>query len=66
VEVQVEVSKKVFSDEIRHMEELRRKIEKHIDSSVGLRVKVTLVEPKTLPRSEGKAKRVFDKRDMKE
>jgi phenylacetate-CoA ligase len=66
VEVQVEVSKKVFSDEIRHLEDLRRKIEKHIDSSVGLRVKVTLVEPKTLPRSEGKAKRVFDKRDMKE
>jgi len=66
VEVQVEVSKKVFSDEIRHMEELRRNIEKHIDSSIGLRVKVTLVEPKTLPRSEGKAKRVFDRRDMKE
>ena len=66
VEVQVEVSKKVFSDEIRHMEELRRSIEKHIDSSIGLRVKVTLVEPKTLPRSEGKAKRVFDRRDMKE
>lgn len=66
VEVQVEVSKKIFSDEIRHLEEMRKKLEQHIDSSIGLRVKVTLVEPKTLPRSEGKAKRVIDKRDIKE
>jgi phenylacetate-CoA ligase len=66
VEVQVEVSKKLFSDEIRHLEEMRKKIEKHIESAIGLRSKVTLVEPKTLPRSEGKAKRVIDKRDIKE
>lgn len=64
MEVQVEVSKKVFSDEVRHLQELKKKIEDHIESSIGLRVKVTLVEPKTLPRSEGKAKRVFDKREL--
>ncbi|MEW5744555.1 MAG: phenylacetate--CoA ligase [Nitrospirota bacterium] len=64
VEVKVEVSKKVFSDEVRHMEELRRKLEKAVDEAIGLRVKVTLVEPKSLPRSEGKAKRVFDQRQL--
>lgn len=64
VEVQVETSKKLFSDEIRHLEEVKKRIEKHIENSIGLRVKVTLVEPKTLPRSEGKAKRVIDKRQL--
>lgn len=64
LEVQVETSKDIFSDEIKHIEEMRRKISNHIEKSIGLRVKVTLVEPKTLPRSEGKAKRVFDKREL--
>jgi phenylacetate-CoA ligase len=43
---------------------VRKKIENRIENSIGLRVKVTLVEPKTLPRSEGKAKRVIDKRQL--
>jgi len=64
LEVQVEISKKMFSDEVRHIEEFRKKIEAHIEKSIGLRVKVTLVEPKSLPRSEGKAKRVIDKRQL--
>jgi phenylacetate-CoA ligase len=64
MEVQVELSKKMFSDEVRHIEEFRRKIEDNIERSINLRVKVSLVEPKSLPRSEGKAKRVFDKREM--
>jgi len=64
IEVQVETSKKLFSDEVRHLEEVKNRIEKHIENSIGLRVKVTLVEPKTLPRSEGKAKRVIDKRQL--
>jgi phenylacetate-CoA ligase len=64
IEVQVETSKKLFSDEVRHLEEVKKRIEKHIENSIGLRVKVTLVEPKTLPRSEGKAKRVIDKRQL--
>ncbi len=64
LEVQVELSKKMFSDEVRHIEEFRKKVEAHIEKSVGLRVKVTLVEPKSLPRSEGKAKRVIDKRQL--
>ena len=65
IEVQVEASESLFSDEIRHMEETKRTIENHIEKSVGLKLKVTLVEPKTLPRSEGKAKRVFDQRELK-
>ncbi|HSW64726.1 MAG TPA: phenylacetate--CoA ligase [Dissulfurispiraceae bacterium] len=64
IEVQVEMSKKLFSDEIRKIEELRRKIEKNIEEAIGLRAKVLLVEPKSLPRSEGKAKRVVDKRQL--
>ncbi len=64
IEVQVETSKKLFSDEVRQLEEVRKKIEKRIENSIGLRVKVTLVEPKTIPRSEGKAKRVIDKRQL--
>lgn len=64
IEVQVEMSKKLFSDEIRKIEELRRKIEKKIEEAIGLRAKVLLVEPKSLPRSEGKAKRVVDKRQL--
>lgn len=64
IEIQVEMSKEVFSDEVRKIEELRRKLEKRIEETVGIRVKVTLVEPKSLPRSEGKAKRVIDKRGL--
>jgi phenylacetate-CoA ligase len=64
IEVKVEVSKKVFSDEVKHLEELKKKLEKRIDDAIGLRVKVTLAEPKSLPRSEGKAKRVFDQRQL--
>ncbi|MGO9015453.1 MAG: phenylacetate--CoA ligase family protein [Dissulfurispiraceae bacterium] len=64
IEVQVEMSRKVFSDEVRRIEDLKKNIEKHIERSVGIRVRVTLVEPKTLPRSEGKAKRVIDMRQL--
>ena len=64
IEVQVEMSKETFSDEVRAIEDLRRRLEKRIEETVGIRVKVTLVEPKSLPRSEGKAKRIIDKRNL--
>jgi len=64
IEVQVEMSKEIFSDEVKEIEALRRRLEKRIEETVGIRVKVTLVEPKSLPRSEGKAKRVIDKRGL--
>ncbi len=64
IEVQVEMSKETFSDEVKEIENLRRKLEKHLEETIGIRIKVTLVEPKSLPRSEGKAKRVIDKRGL--
>lgn len=62
LEVQVEVSERMFSDEIKRLEHLERKIRKEIETVLGVSCKVALVEPKTLARSEGKAKRVTDKR----
>ncbi|GAW91264.1 phenylacetate--CoA ligase family protein [Calderihabitans maritimus] len=62
LEVQVEVSERLFSDKVRRLEELENKIRAEIESTLGITVKVTLVEPKTIQRSEGKAKRVIDKR----
>ena len=64
LEVQVENSPALFSDEVKHVEEVKKSIEKQIHDEIGLRVNVTLVEPQTLPRSEGKAVRVFDKREL--
>ncbi len=66
LEVQVEVDDKVFSDEIRKLEQIKGKIKSALDSTLSISVKVTLVEPKTLRRSEGKAKRVIDKRHLYE
>jgi phenylacetate-CoA ligase len=62
IEVQVEVAPEIFSDEIKRLETLRRKIEDEIHEDLGIGAKVTLVEPKTIQRSEEKAKRVIDKR----
>jgi phenylacetate-CoA ligase len=64
LEIKVETSKKIFSDEIRHLEDIRNRIERQVESAIGVRVKVTLVEPKSIPRSEGKAKRVIDTREL--
>ncbi len=64
LEVQVEASPKIFSDEVKELVGIKRKIEDYIRNEIGLRVNVTLVEPKTLPRSEGKAVRVIDKREL--
>jgi phenylacetate-CoA ligase len=62
LEVLVEVEEKIFSDEIKKLRGLEEKIKKEIESILGVFVKVRLVEPKTIERSEGKAKRVVDKR----
>lgn len=64
MEVKVEASESLFSDEIKEMVAIRNKIASYIESEIGLRVNVTLVEPKSLPRSEGKAVRVIDNRNM--
>lgn len=64
LEVQVEVSDEMFSDRIKALEETRELITSEIESYLGLGVKVMLVEPRTIPRSEGKAVRVVDKREI--
>ncbi|MGL6175002.1 MAG: phenylacetate--CoA ligase family protein [Cellulosilyticaceae bacterium] len=51
-----------FVDGMRHMKAIERRITEEIESVLGIRVKVKLVEPKTIERSEGKAKRIIDKR----
>jgi phenylacetate-CoA ligase len=62
LEIHVEVEEKIFSDEIKQLRGLEEKIRKEIESVLGVFVKVKLVEPKSIERSEGKAKRVIDKR----
>jgi len=64
LEVQVEVEERFFSDEIKELERLNKQIVHTIQQAIGLAVKVTLVEPKTLERSMGKAVRVLDKRKL--
>ncbi|MGI6607167.1 MAG: phenylacetate--CoA ligase family protein [Peptococcia bacterium] len=64
LEVQVEVSPKMFSDKIRGLEDLTKKIKHNVESVLGISVKIKLVEPNSLPRSEGKAKRVLDRRHI--
>ncbi len=64
MEVQVEVTPEVFSDRVGSLEDLRKKIQHSIESIIGIRVNVGLVEPKTIARSMGKAKRLIDKREM--
>jgi phenylacetate-CoA ligase len=64
LEIQVEVSERMFSDKVRRLEELEKKIDSKIESVLGISAKVRLVEPKSIPRSEGKARRVIDKRQI--
>jgi phenylacetate-CoA ligase len=64
MQVQVEVSENIFSDEIRVLENLANKIKADIKDYLGVTCSVKLVEPKTIQRSEGKAQRVFDRRKM--
>ncbi len=62
LKVQVEVQEQFFSDEIRELQNLSKKIKHQLESTLGISVTVQLVEPKTIERSAGKAKRVIDNR----
>ncbi len=62
IEIQVEMSENLFHDEVRQLEALVKEIKRRIESAVGISAKITLVNPNTIPRSEGKAKRVIDNR----
>lgn len=62
--VMVEVDEKFFSDEIRQLDALCHRIGDVLKQALGISVRVKLVEPKTIERSEGKAKRVIDNRNL--
>ena len=64
LEVQVEMTDSLFSDEVKRIEDLERKLKFNIESTLAISAKVTLVEPKTIARSEGKAQRVIDNRNL--
>jgi phenylacetate-CoA ligase len=66
LEVQVEVGEKFFSEtgEVKVLQEISRRISKDIKDYLGVSTNVKLVEPKTIQRFEGKAKRVIDKRNI--
>jgi len=64
LEVQVEVTSEFFSDTVGAMEQLQARITHSIESVTGLHAQVRLVAPRTLQRSEGKAKRVTDRRKI--
>jgi phenylacetate-CoA ligase len=64
LEVQVEMNERLFSDEIRGLEAIEKKIESQLYATLNIHTRVRLVEPKSIPRSEGKAKRIIDKRQL--
>lgn len=63
-ELKVEVKEEFFSDEMGQMVQLRNKLEAELRSVIGIGFDVKLVEPKSIERSTGKAKRVIDKREL--
>jgi phenylacetate-CoA ligase len=62
MEIKIEMTKAFFSDSIKDIEKIERRLNADVQSSLGIAAKITLVEPRSLPRSEGKAKRVEDRR----
>lgn len=64
LEIQVEVDEKYSSDEIVQLNNIRNKIKHKVESVLGISVIISLVEHKTIKRSEGKAQRVIDKRKI--
>ncbi len=64
LEIQVEVNPQFYTDEIRVIEALTKKISHVLSQALGLNPKVKIVEPQTLVRSEGKAVHVIDKRKL--
>ena len=64
IEVWVEASDAVFSDDRPVLEELEDRVRKEMNSVLGISVRIKLVEPGTITRTEGKAKRVIDRREL--
>ena len=64
LEIWVEVSEDIFSDEMSKMEDLENRLRSEMDSVLAISAKIKLVEPKTITRTEGKAKRVVDRGEL--
>ncbi len=64
MDVHVEVTPSISSDKVGAMEKLHNKLAQSLNQTLGLRVEVRLVAPQTIMRSEGKALRVIDRRDL--
>ena len=64
LDVQVEMSEKMFSDDVKSIEKIEKEIKDRLRSVLGLSAKVVLVNPKSIARSEGQAKRVIDHRKL--
>ena len=62
IELDVEINEASFSDQVRELEALQKRIIAAVESVIGLRIKLKLVAPRSIARSEGKAKRVIDNR----
>ena len=64
LEVQVEMTEGMFSDTVRNLESIEHLIANALQSTLNIVARIRLLEPKSIPRSEGKAKRVIDKRKV--
>ena len=64
IEIVVELSPSVSLDEVAHVEEIRKQLASDMASALSVSAKITLVSPGTVARSEGKAKRITDKRKL--
>lgn len=65
LEIRVELTEQMFSDKVKGLEGLEKLIRDEISNLLGISTAVKLVEPKTIPRSEGKAERVIDRRKLR-
>ena len=64
LDINVEMTEKLFADDVKSIEKIERKTVSDLRSVLGIGAKVHLVNPKTIARSEGKAKRVIDNRNL--
>ena len=62
--IEIEVSERIFSDHVKGIEDFGRDVGKRMESVLGLSARIRLVEPKSIARSEGKAKRIIDNRKL--
>ena len=64
LDINVEMSEKLFADDVKSIEKVERTIVENLRSMLGIGAKVHLVNPKSIERSEGKAKRIIDNRKL--